>query len=101
MEVIAKTLFLYGPFGLLAFLVFVMQAKARKQLSDPEPAAVVRVSIFVAVWVSIFVCAAICVWVWMRLNIPPEELIIRGRLTGLRETNDLRSRSKEMFIRRV
>ena len=101
MEVIAKTLFLYGPFALLAFLVFVMQAKARKQLSDPAPAAVIRVSIFVAVWLSIFICAAICVWVWMRLNMPPEELIIRGRLTGLQESDDLRSRSKEMFIRKV
>jgi len=100
-EAVARALFLYGPFAVLALLVFVMEVKARSQLSDVATSKLVRVSIYVATWLSIFTCCWIAVWVWIRLNVPGREEVIRGRLTGLIDTEEFRSRSKEMFVRRI
>jgi hypothetical protein len=96
----AKTLYIYGPFALLALLVFVMEGKARRQLKESHASNSVRISIYVAVWLAIFVCGAITVWIWINLNVPGSEQVIRGRLIGLQRSEEFRSR-KEMFVRKV
>jgi len=96
----AKTLYIYGPFALLALLVFVMEGKARRQLKESNASQRVRVSIYVGVWLAIFVCGAITVWIWVALNIPGNEQVIRGRLIGLQCTEDFRSK-REMFARKI
>jgi hypothetical protein len=96
----AKTLYLYGPFAILALLVFVMEGKARRQLNEPHASSLIRVSIYVAVWLSIFVCGAITTWIWITLNIPSTHQIFYGKVSGLQPKEDFRSRT-EMFVRRI
>ncbi|MEK7995257.1 MAG: hypothetical protein AAB403_15745 [Planctomycetota bacterium] len=100
-DAVPRTLFLYGPFAVLALLVFVMEVKARSQLNDAAAGKIVRISIYVATWLSIFTCCGIAVWVWIRLNVPGREEVIRGRLTGLINEEKFTSRFKEMFARRI
>src|SRR5215510_4232625 len=86
-----KLLYIYGPFALLVFLVFVVESKARKaRQSDPS-----RVSdaIVAVTWLSIFVLCGVAIYAWFWVNRPP--FVVSGSVQDLHGAETLGSR--EMF----
>jgi hypothetical protein len=72
----------YGPVALFVFMVFVLlnMARATKGLSSEQKK--VQTSAYAAVWLSIFVLAALIVVSWWEGNFP-REFVVRGTISNL------------------
>jgi hypothetical protein len=95
-ELWSKLLFTYGPFALLVFLVFIIEAKARHQRHESGGAWIYGVT-----WAAIFVMCGVITIAWWNLNFIDHEVAIHGRLTGWQGDWDLRSTSSQMYVRKV
>ena len=98
-ELWVKTLFTYGPFAILVFLVFV----AERKLWNASKAAPDRKGLFrlyVANWLVIFGVVAFSVYAWKRMNLDrkPE---IRGTIENLSNLETLGTTCADLYLHRI
>ncbi len=78
-----KLLYIYGPFALLVFFLFVGEAKARNAVKEAIPEAKREgVIIYALTWAAVFGLLIVAVAAWYQLNFP-KEVIIAGQFQGL------------------
>lgn len=78
-----KLLYIYGPFALLVFFLFVGEAKARKAVKEALPEAKREgVIIYLLTWAAVFGLLIVAVAAWYQMNFP-KEVVIAGQFQGL------------------
>lgn len=102
MELWAKILFTYGPFGLLLLFLIVAEAKARSAWKDaPMVEKMSFFGLYVVVWLVIIGLTAYSVYAWARTNLS-EEAMIKGTFPGLEGSESITSTSDAGFyLRRI
>jgi hypothetical protein len=98
-----KLLATYGPFALLVLFVFVVERRVANDLKEQrdQPNNLPIRFVYGATWGSIFVLCGVIVWVWIKINVPSGEAIIRGTLSGLTVKQQVLSKNENVFLRRV
>jgi len=99
MEQWSKVLYVYGPFALLVFFVFVIEGRARRARQDGRPPRWVTDGIYSLTWVAIFAIAGMASYVWLLLNVS-QEPTIRGSLEGLSASETMTSPAN-LYLRRI
>ena len=96
-----KLLFVYGPFAILVFLVFVTERKLRtaaKEASGDEKKTLTRV--YILNWVAIFSLVIFSVYAWKRLNLDRKPTI-EGRIESLSNSESLTTSSADLYLHRI
>jgi hypothetical protein len=100
-EVWIKLLFVYGPFAILVFLVFVTELKLRtamKEAAGSEKKTLTRV--YILNWVAVFGLVIFSVYAWKRINLDRKPTI-EGRIERLLNSETLTTSSADLYLHRI
>jgi hypothetical protein len=97
----AKTLFTYGPFAILVFLVFVAERKLWKKMKDgPSKERRPLLLLYVANWLVIFGLVVFSVYAWKKMNLDNRPQI-RGTIEDVSDSEILSSRFEDLYLHRI
>jgi hypothetical protein len=100
-DVWVKTLFTYGPFAILVFLVVVAERKLWTKMKDAPPdERKPLLRLYVANWLVIFGLVVFSVYAWKKMNLDNRPQI-RGTIEDVSDSEILSTRFEDLYLHRI